>query len=209
MAVETREEEIQILKSEISRLLTENKKLHEEKESLIIERDSLREDSKSMFSDILELQSSNEENLVEIRQLKKEIDGLVEGKEKREKGIDLMVDDSTSILLSIFEAQKEVEDELERKNRIVGVISEKVLMMMKKTADMVRGWEGENEGVSFGFEFVEMEEVEEIEEDEELMVVIPFAAELRAIERGFKKREWEMEEMKRELEILKVSVDEE
>ncbi|XP_077233543.1 uncharacterized protein LOC143875837 isoform X2 [Tasmannia lanceolata] len=197
-----------MLQSEIARLLAENKKIREEKEAAIMERDFLqkeletkKDDPGYLSSDILELQWRNEDNLKEIQRLEKVIKGMVEELDEKERRSELMEDDWTSILLSVFEGQKELEEELEKKKRVMEVVSERVLGMIKKTAELVRGWDEENEGV--GFDFEELERVEENEE-EEILEIMPFAAELKAIERAFKKRELEMEEMKREMGVLRV-----
>ncbi|XP_077233542.1 uncharacterized protein LOC143875837 isoform X1 [Tasmannia lanceolata] len=204
----SREGDIEMLQSEIARLLAENKKIREEKEAAIMERDFLqkeletkKDDPGYLSSDILELQWRNEDNLKEIQRLEKVIKGMVEELDEKERRSELMEDDWTSILLSVFEGQKELEEELEKKKRVMEVVSERVLGMIKKTAELVRGWDEENEGV--GFDFEELERVEENEE-EEILEIMPFAAELKAIERAFKKRELEMEEMKREMGVLRV-----
>ncbi|KAJ8637496.1 hypothetical protein MRB53_011763 [Persea americana] len=115
-----------LAEEDLERLQTDNDEIEKRLERVILDRDALgkdlklqKEESKRLTSEMKRLQRSKEEMSTELEEVRKERDALVEGERERERRMDMLEDNSSSIIESLLVSNCDLVERMEWKSELV------------------------------------------------------------------------------------------
>ncbi|KAL9994032.1 hypothetical protein Hdeb2414_s0002g00061841 [Helianthus debilis subsp. tardiflorus] len=184
-------DKIKELEAEKSRYIAASDQATKERNNVQASLDGEKEKVKNLTEKISKIEKDMEDMQKKLSKMQKETEKLVAEKKNLEKSRAVLEKDILAIKKSLAKTQKDYED-TEGKLKVSEANSRKILKILKNTSSICNSKEDKNKGIDKETAFGE-----EIKHH---------VTEVEAIKKAFKEKESVADEMKKQLELLKVRV---
>ncbi|KAJ0770569.1 hypothetical protein HanPI659440_Chr07g0259141 [Helianthus annuus] len=184
-------DKINELEAEKSRYIAASDQATKERNNVRATLDGEKEKVKNLTEKISKIEKDMEDMQKKLSKMQKETEKLVAEKKDLEKSRAVLEKDILAIKKSLAKTQKDYED-TEGKLKVSEANSRKILKILKNTSSICNSKEDKNKGIDKETAFGE-----EIKHH---------VTEVEAIKKAFKEKESVADEMKKQLELLKVRV---
>ncbi|KAJ0728133.1 hypothetical protein HanLR1_Chr07g0238131 [Helianthus annuus] len=184
-------DKINELEAEKSRYIAASDQATKERNNVRASLDGEKEKVKNLTEKISKIEKDMEDMQKKLSKMQKETEKLVAEKKDLEKSRAVLEKDILAIKKSLAKTQKDYED-TEGKLKVSEANSRKILKILKNTSSICNSKEDKNKGIDKETAFGE-----EIKHH---------VTEVEAIKKAFKEKESVADEMKKQLELLKVRV---